>query len=86
MGKFIFVLFSIFAFSYTNCPKLKLQPETIIQHVNIIDVENGSIILNQDVIIREGKIASIGKSKAHKKSEIIQGDGEACLEIHFTFN
>lgn len=76
MGKLIFVLFSIFTFSFTNCPKLKLQPETIIQSVNIIDVENGSIIFEQDVVIKEGKIAAIGKSKPHEKSHIIQADGK----------
>lgn len=76
MGKFIFVLLSLFSFTLTNCPKLKLQPETIIQNVNIIDVENGSVIPQQDLVIRDGKIVTIGKSKPHKRSEIIDGNGK----------
>jgi len=76
MEKLIFILLSVFSFSLITCTNPDHEPETIINNVNVIDVENGSIIEDQDIVIREGKIALVGKSKSHKESVIIDGSGK----------
>ena len=79
MNRLPFILTAVCSFLMTACPMQKHAPETIFKNVNIIDVVNGKTIRQQDVIIRDGMITSIGTAKAHKKSTVINGEGKYLL-------
>lgn len=59
------------------CNLLSYSQDLLIKNVSIVDVINGSIITNQDVLISNGKIENIGLSlPTHKQSEVINGKGK----------
>lgn len=76
MAKLLFLFLSVCSFLFTNCPKKKQGSETIIQNVSIISMVPDEEIRVADVIIQQDKIAFIGKSNPHRKSEIIDGTGK----------
>lgn len=68
----IIAMIAIFVTILINIPLAKapndsLSQDIIIKDVNIVDVENGTIVPNQDVIIQDGRLSSIEmtSNKAH---------------------
>ena len=53
------------------------QREIVIRSVNIIPMEKNEVIPNQDVLVKDGKIAAIGsKIKYGKNALVIDGKGK----------
>lgn len=63
MKYFSFILFMLF---FTSC-KQTIKGDLLIENVNIIDVENGKVIIGQDVVITGNKITDI---TTHRKNNI----------------
>src|SRR5688572_15254903 len=56
--------------------------EVIFSSVNVIPMDNETVLKNQDVVIKNGKIASIseaGKTKRSKDATVIDGKGKYLL-------
>lgn len=68
-----------------------LSTDLVIRNVSLITMKSDTVILNQDVIIKDGKIASISDSKTthHKNILVIDGNGKymmpslADAHVHF---
>lgn len=62
-----------------KAPNDGLSKDIIVKDVNIVDVKDGKIIPNKDVIIQDGRLISIAStsSKAHAKSlHVVDGRGK----------
>lgn len=61
-----------------KAPDVGLARNIIIKDVNIVDVQNGEIIANQDVIIQDGRLSSIQatSAKAHAQLHVVDGRGK----------
>ncbi len=62
-----------------KAPNVGLSGDVIIKDVAVVDVQNGKIVPNQDVIIQDGRLSSIEETsdKAHAKSlHVVDGRGK----------
>lgn len=76
MTKLVFLFLTAFSCLFHNCPRKKQAPEIIIKNVSVISMVNDDEISVKDVVIQEGQITFIGKTKTHSKSTVIDGTGQ----------
>lgn len=55
------------------------QPHLAIVHANVIDVRSGEIEMDATVVLRDGKIASVGRGGAPEGAEVIDLEGRYLL-------